>query len=1623
MKKNKHNLRSIAAAVFALGLVASVEGSGKDPIKKPPPPEPVPVLTSFDQIPDLLKGARDWGVASNACMVESFGDPARSTLASAKLSGSACNMSKLYDFVCDTSKTTDRRVAASFAAYKLRVRAVIDSLKDKDKAAFDELDRAWGLDEFQNQTKNPPLRLEEVVLKGTTQKALSADAAGKLAKLVEACKAPQNDADLAFRDKVDAGFFASVKQQHLKRAQSTLERAKDLMGRNDAAKNGVLDRQMRAVLDALQPYDKNNIALVVESFTRMKQAIADVEIDVDATRDVCVDGQSNTLFVRAPNGKNKIVVCPATLLSGDDEALMGSIATALSHAIDPCALDSMSIGQPAVSMGGLLEPMRACLGAKVGRPKEKAKNVRPELVPPIPFPDKAGDGSPSQWRKDYDKALAMGDFDTQAPAAPHCNKPLTGEELNKLSQLKKKGGDLLSQSDSSPQYVVNPRDQSGDAVAQFFADKVLAADLAQELPGDRVTKARRSLAPYCDTFYHARGTHPAADDLINRVVGSDPDMIDLFCPNASGTNADRVKAKKAAERAFTSTDPLPVKEKPSECDGELARGFAFYSRQLPIIAGMLGPSAVPKFSGEAPKSDSAGGVPVKKSVVETPAVDVGNGVTKPVGETKAGGAGAQGTTADAPLPVPGVTKLASEGDPMGGPIFSYDETPKLAGQLRARQKAIDLAMSEEKKKCVDIVVNGNFPVQTEQDLLTNEKACNKGTARVDMNLFDKPDEVEESPELGVKYKVKVGCQVRCQCGPAMCYFPEPVYLGIVPSPGPEPKKNKATIAADVFHYLRRDEGNGRFSVASKACFRTNPPEGSAEFKAACAANGPKDEEGLTAVPPPKPVTLLGETSGALLKFGCDFRCDCGAKTCRVRVQPPIAGGEQDPPVATDAELAKIESAKPDVVTQARSDAGLPKDSALVYLSGKATTVPPLASGTGKPVLPGTAVAVSNGNVLVGSQVPADSGDSGVAPPAVGGSTGGKDGASGGVAGKKPQSGSSFELGSGTDSDNTGPANGASQLLYSDYPNFKTPDPSGRLISRNKSESDAEKKAADRCVELWKAEAKRQGKIEKTLFDAFCDNDPANDKFLDFPLEPILPQAFETGDTDRIAFNFRCVYDCSPGLALDRRAKLKYVGQTPPSGSLVDLGSSVGREDARRADFARFKPALDQACRAEILPNEVKIGPQLAKQRREAVEKSVEQYCAAGKSMPVHDERDHFSKDPGDLSGGPVPYRCDYKCSCYTKMCDDAEARLVKPAGGEDLRGMVADDRPAGTVPVVANPDDTLVKSLDVVASKQCVDTISTFDRSKAQCLGDFAVGQDVLVPYLDRKLTITCVYPCSCDGDKCTINGGPTVVAPGKVTSDGKGGRILVGAQAPTKASDTKAGSDEVKAVDTVADVVPKIPEKLKLDVNKLPPQLLFSALRTCEASPDVAPSDADAKAAGATCSKDDFKTDTTRNVYSENAVSVSDAANKDDVYQFRCGMTCSCKKLAAYTNTGQTKGLCEKTLGPDEKTNNYGKALLLVKKNDQDVEPPVVAKPTVVAKAPAPGCRRRTPTSSHGAITLPRWTTRSTSTAAAAPRSSRRRLARRTVSSRTRPSRRSTPASASIRAFATPRSRRWAAA
>lgn len=743
--------------------------------------------------------------------------------------GDACGGGNFYNFVCENTKTNsrilNRRKVADFNYEVYEAMGVIENMPDgPDKAIVKE-----ALAEFQ-------------------AKGVKGYDGNRFAAFLVSQKKSMS-AVSAYTETLTKKSKESHESMYklMKKPGGPIAKARDVF---ESIQNqmitSVLEKQENATIKALyskSPKDDYQIEFVKAAYKRMRLAVSNVEFNESAADDLCFRNEKNTIVTRpsSPTGKMQIVMCPGSLLADNVGEIAGSIARAMGHAIDPCALDSMTVGNPAVSLAGLHEPLRSCVAGKVGIPDNNPKNVLPRFNPTSPVPD-----SGAYLNSAMKSSLGFATM----PGSPHCPAPFTQGELNQIVKVApedpKKMTDISGSSAGVPQ-----RDQSNEAVAQFYGNKALKEFLNSDPLVQSENKkelGREAFAPYCEANNLAKGSHPSPERMLNKIVGTDAELKGAICGGQAKKNGDTAaaNAQKSADAFLLGKEPADSDYRAASCDAMVGAGFAKYVKgfDLQLAAGARKPNKfdVTDINDASASSNNNGQGGGGGSSVPSPASDY-----KPEVLTDFKGASAE--------------------------------------QLAKRLEGIEYIRDSLNQDCVDTSFN---------DASVAAQACGGRKSGMGWGVLK-----SHSVPVGGGVSYDYECQTGCRCDTGKCNFGEIVFRGQKPPVEPAPE-NPATVEADALHLIRRDEDAGdksRYQLVGKECWTVGPSSQSAEVTQACS----KDNSGEVTLPEKRAVTFLGEASGKMLTFGCQYKCACPGNSSYTGCQPYVSGPSNvtvaDPAVA------------------------------------------------------------------------------------------------------------------------------------------------------------------------------------------------------------------------------------------------------------------------------------------------------------------------------------------------------------------------------------------------------------------------------------------------------------------------------------------------------------------------------------------------------------------------------------------------------------------------------------------------------------------------------------------------------------------------------------------------------
>jgi hypothetical protein len=254
---------------------------------------------------------------------------------------------------------------------------------------------------------------------------------------------------------------------------------------------------------------------------------------------------------------------------------------------------------------------------------------------------------------------------------------------------------------------------------------------------------------------------------------------------------------------------------------------------------------------------------------------------------------------------------------------SLAAAPSLSHALELRAEAIRNAVFLESKACHEVDVKS--PRLGNADTVAN--LCARYGHTFSLELFDPPHVVEATADSdpSVSYSVRVGCRVYCLCdAKTKCLLAEASYVGMA-GERIAPDLNPATVRADYLQLTESDETRGTYAVAAKMCLTQRPAE--EKLEPACADPASRRDAEKRTIFSGEAITVLGETSGALIPIGCEFHCPCGKgpDSCRLEFKPIGLNA------TTFADVAHLKRATPTVLRAALSDA-LPESEHLFFVN-------------------------------------------------------------------------------------------------------------------------------------------------------------------------------------------------------------------------------------------------------------------------------------------------------------------------------------------------------------------------------------------------------------------------------------------------------------------------------------------------------------------------------------------------------------------------------------------------------------------------------------------------------------------------------------------------------------------
>ncbi|MEW6057651.1 MAG: hypothetical protein AB1540_13650 [Bdellovibrionota bacterium] len=752
----------------------------------------------YDQLDGALRKA---GIPQDGCdvIVSSNITPGQSLFRFDRSAKSACGPGEFYDFVCDGS------------AMVARAQAPIAGEKEKTKIATEEFVR-------------DPKALEILKKKGLTlespQLGEAVKADPELASLYQAALKKHlkpSSRDIASAEDIFRGIQKSFKQSLLKEIQT----AKTVLKGHDAdlSASGGSSYMANKDIDGLFNSTEKALAALIES----------VELDFINAPEFCVFDQANAIYVRdQTTGKQKILVCPGLLLTGNQARIGGALASALSRAVDPCALDSVFLDKAGVPLSGVFEPLRACIATKLGK-----GNSLPEIT-----------ATPFESGYAQSVARAVGTSKNQASnfgvvslARPHCASEFTAKDIENIDEGKIK--------------AVSPRDQSVDAVGQFFAAKAIAAYapwVAQGTKQDINTVIADAFSLYCEADPVQKGKYADPELVLNEIVGVEHSLLKELgrnpvekqaCQNEA-TNEQAGNNYKRLEFASDKKQKNNARE-PFSCEGYITRGFANYLKKMPAGQAVGSVQFLLRPASGASSAVNLG--------------SAGNGEARAVGDGAEGGASQLRQRREQQSP----QISAPEG------YSGYDEALISSPNNNEKERRLaELKIKTDPEliaKCHSKFPNGQVPLS--HDEFVNR--CN-GEPRMTLGLGT---EVYERDGFQFKFR----CEADCRCGNINnCYNPDLFSQGEV---GRDEKPQVASpdaIELDILSFTEPKLGyQGGLSQIERRCLHSAPVDFS-DPRMLNACKNPR-QDGWASLG----LSQVSEfSSGNMYVFACDTVCHCAS---------------------------------------------------------------------------------------------------------------------------------------------------------------------------------------------------------------------------------------------------------------------------------------------------------------------------------------------------------------------------------------------------------------------------------------------------------------------------------------------------------------------------------------------------------------------------------------------------------------------------------------------------------------------------------------------------------------------------------------------------------------------------
>lgn len=835
--------------------------SAKPKKKVPEKAQEIPESEEALELPDLNNILNSTLFPQDACTYQSIGEVGGMSSIIGEMQTSVkgiknhCTPKKFFKFVCDGKRHGLRQRRASLEYQALEAGIIIEKMNPRLKEkAKDQLALFLAQDQVpHNKTFGDFLRTDPLTYDDYKDALSKTSEVEREKKLYEALQS----------------------EQYVEPVRATLNSLKQNF--MDA-----LEQQKTLTLLSLPAHDlqsSQNVNLIFDAFDRMKEAVEKIEIDENLAKSVCVKDQRNAIAIRRPDGSTKIVVCPATIISGNIGEIAGTLAQAMASSIDSCAMDTMTVGTPEFSLSQVFEPLRTCLGSEISQNQgNRSLNVLPNIQG-VPTPGKAVTNDPQYLAAIQASKSGKGYFEMLSVAKPHCPKPLSSEETRRM-QVESRSGEIK---DRSTTKGVNQRDQSNAAVARFFANKALAEYL-KEHQQSKVDYIREAFAPYCDQIYHARGMYPKAEQLLNNIVSVDPDLrAAMGCNvNLKRAHAATVKTAKALIQQRKKNPKSTALTSRTSCDAYVPLGFADYFKK------MEGPPAI-QMSFQNNENAESISEKYELKADKKPEKESSKASAEPIEKDSSRGL---------------KSKKSNKGF-LEGKKNSNDSTRLHSAHYEEVEEALDSVREE----CMHTI--SALSEAQEQSLV--QSACLQTKAsRIDLPFFQNARPVKTASGS----VLQVHCQARCLCDASRCFFPEPTYLGQT-EPVISSQLTQKNIQQDLKYYLYANEPVDRYSLAAKECFKKLPSQMERTVAQQCEAS----RKSIVRFSGPQ-VSMIGETSQALLEMDCTFECSCSDRN-DCRAQPVVKSNAQPQAVDLNAPEVQARIARGEYMYLSSSTQGIP----------------------------------------------------------------------------------------------------------------------------------------------------------------------------------------------------------------------------------------------------------------------------------------------------------------------------------------------------------------------------------------------------------------------------------------------------------------------------------------------------------------------------------------------------------------------------------------------------------------------------------------------------------------------------------------------------------------------------